>query len=254
VTDTINNIRTEYFINHEVVDLYVNAFQPFQGQEVDVLYSPYSGLRTYVKISPDLDTLDFTSSINNPDFLSTDYVLLRNRYCYEQITPLDFSIIKRKKIMIEDLNRFFSQQYGATAMLTKLKIPCYILVRTSTVDKLTGKDNKSGYPQVSRVVERGKTFKKYESYPLSFAFRTIISENQEIAQSLLQHMRVNKPFLIVNGTGWNLNTKLNLKLPVSRLRSVDELNDSLQQFDISIIVEERQITFLEIKKTRSDAH
>jgi hypothetical protein len=144
-----------------------------------------------------------------------------NLYNYEFIIPEQKSD-SLYNYMLEDLNRYS----GYTVTLEKRPAKCFVLVRTSTKDKLAtqGGEKRSTFPQTPSILK---------NVPLKNMVNML---NGEIPIKEL----------FIDETGYTGN----VDLEVSGVKDIVSLKKELQKYDLDLIPQERQVLMMVIKDQR----
>lgn len=145
-----------------------------------------------------------------------------NLYNYEFIIPEQKSD-SLYNYMLEDLNRYS----GYTVTLEKRPVKCFVLVRTTTKDKLAtkGGEKRSAFPQTPSILK---------NVPLKNMVNML---NGEIP---IKELFIDE----TEYTG-------NVDLEVSGVKDIATLKKELQKYDLDLIPEERQILMMIIKDQRN---
>lgn len=237
-TGTIRNT----YVNRDLAQLYVDALE----NEMDSIWKKNLNIRGGSYLGKfDLivkDTIKYTWRFL-PSQKWTDEILKKSKFCYEQITPLNISASTRKKYMLEDLNRYFGSLYGVTGVVKTEKKLCYVLIRTSNIDKLKAKE---GISTINFSVINGKKVSEYRSYTLKNIITNIIYESKE---GINKKDFFNIDDILIDETGY-LNS-VDMALPYvfeGGIRNLDELKKVLQMYDLDIVKSERYLKTLVIKE------
>lgn len=164
---------------------------------------------------------------------TTDKILRKSRFCYEQITPVSISDSARQQYMLQDLNRYFGALYSAEGKVEKQKIPCYILMRTSKIDKLKTKGDDGG----NSTAKDGDEVKRYKNRKLS----EILTPRLGVQFSAF--FSIND--ILLDETGYTDN--VDMILP-KKIKSLEELRKALQLYDLDIVKEDRELNVLVIRE------
>lgn len=239
--DSSSGIRITQFFNEDLLEIYLRG--PFRsylnqfGQKGAIIYAPSK--------SHAIDLLDFSKEIDKSKYTQrtalvprkgfmTDKDILKSKFCYEQIIPIEVPEETAREYMARDLNNYFSFHYGTIVESEKRKMRCFILVRSS--------DYKSKEP-----VNRGdKASGASGTDDLQAIIGTAFRNNQSLNDLLLKNKITGKPFLILNETGWGKEKQLDIEIPV-KLESIDELRAALQKHGLDIVEGERELSVLVIK-------
>ncbi len=153
----------------------------------------------------------------------TNYIsnMRQRAYCYELILPSKFSIEQARHFMLEDLCRYF----GIEAKFEKRQVPCWVLKRTSTSDKLKAK---GGYP----------------------SFKTSIDETritiQNIPMTEIPSFMMNKKVpLIIDETNYKGN--VDIELVLTDRYNLKSLNKMLAKYDLVLKEADKYQNVLVIK-------
>ncbi|WP_128124886.1 hypothetical protein [Chryseobacterium carnipullorum] len=145
-----------------------------------------------------------------------------NLYNYEFIIPEQKSD-SLYNYMLEDLNRYS----GYTIILEKRPVKCFVLVRTTTKDKLAtkGGEKRSTFPRTPSILR---------NVPLKNMVNMLNGE-------------INIKELFIDETGYTGN----VDLEVSGVKNIVTLKKELQKYDLDLIPEERQVLMMIIKDQRN---
>lgn len=145
-----------------------------------------------------------------------------NLYNYEFIIPEQKSD-SLYNYMLEDLNRYS----GYTVTLEKKPVKCFVLVRTSTKDKLAtkGGEKRSTFPRTPSILR---------NVPLKNMVNMLNGE-------------INIKELFIDETEYTGN----VDLEVSGVKDITTLKKELQKYDLDLIPEERQVLMMVIKDQRN---
>lgn len=156
-----------------------------------------------------------------------------NYYHYELSMPLsrmdgDFQANKKKlsRIMKEDFERFF----GVHSFFEKRRVPCWVLVRTSTKDKIATK----GGEFRTRALEVDG-INGYQNNPLGVLTSGFSVENK--------YRLPFKPF--INETGFKEDKRIDMQIPCP-LDDIEGVRKALRQYDLDLIEEVREVEVLVI--------
>jgi hypothetical protein len=229
------------FVNREAIELYAALFkeslQNFTNKVILYNGPPTLGFSFFVK-----DTLRYTFEFNalHKEKELTDKDFVKSRVCYEQITPINLTNKERKEYMLEDLNRYFGALYGAKGGLEKIKIPCFVLVRTTKEDKLATQTKGSDY-KIEPITERGMRLVRYHNRPL-----------KECIASALRQMMANPQntfTLLLDETEYKNN--VDIVLPVEQELGdapFEKIRESLAPYGLDIIQTEREMEMVVIRE------
>jgi thiol-disulfide isomerase/thioredoxin len=228
IDSAFNTIRLTW-PNTSVLDLYYESTRELMQRSNYTLL----GNRIILLVK---DTLNYLA--RRPWFTGelTDKIFSQSRFCYEQICPLDYDATTRQQYMLQDLNRNISSLYGAEGRVEKRKMPCYILVRNSQLDKLAAKENND------------------KNYSKTINGNKMMRGQGELMNVLMSHIGwryygynafVGLNDILIDETEYK--GKIDIWLPAS-IKSWDELRKALLPYDLDIIKEERQIDMLVIEE------
>lgn len=145
-----------------------------------------------------------------------------NLYNYEFIIPEQRSD-SLYKYMLEDLNRYS----GYTVTLEKRPVKCFVLVRTTTKDKLAtkGGEKRSTFPRTPSILR---------NVPL-----------KNMVNMLNGEIPIRE--LFIDETGYTGN----VDLEVSGVKDIATLKKELQRYDLDLIPQERQVLMMVIRDQRN---
>lgn len=145
-----------------------------------------------------------------------------NLYNYEFIIP-DQRSDSLYNYMLEDLNRYS----GFTVTLEKRPVKCFVLVRTSTKDKLAtkGGEKRSTFPRTPSILR---------NVPL-----------KNMVNMLNGEIPIRE--LFIDETGYTGN----VDLEVSGVKDIATLKKELQRYDLDLIPQERQVLMMVIRDQRN---
>jgi hypothetical protein len=184
------------------------------------------------------DTLKYTSTFQVfRNHKLTDQQYVKSKFCYEQITPLNTPNFMRKKYMLEDLNRFFGNLYGAKIRQEKREIFCYSIVRTSNKNKLIS----NGEMSVEKFTKNGIKMQRLNNFQLNSAINGVIRESPFL-RALVDSTGDGSLF-ILDGTG--INEKISIVLPESsELHSIEDFRIALKPYDLDIVEKKEILDFV----------
>lgn len=248
--DSIANTKTRYFINTELLDLYVREALSKRLLPQNIIYSPTVTWADLLVLPKDIDTTELTSNeviVKNRQHL-IDMEFIKNKYCYEQIVSLSLPADKQNEYMLDDLNRYFSQSKNMIGNLEKRRVPCYVLIRNNNRDVLSSKG--SGYYLTDTLVnEKGEKNIRLEGWSLGSVLQHVINDSEKLHSLLLQNKIDRKSFLIINETGWDYEKKVAMQIPINRINDISDFRQLLENFGLDIVEQEREINFLVFKKS-----
>ncbi len=246
--DTIAGTLRNTYINNYLLSLYSLAFGDYlRSVKEKVLYGPgprsYIGKYGYHLVILPKDTLRYTGEFF-PSIKRTDKDFIKPRVCYEQILPLNTSLENQRLYMVQDLNKYFGNLYGTEAQLETHRVPCYILINKSPVDKLTSKSE--DYPSTSKVSKNGKMLNVYRKTTIEI-IGDFIGKNKAIASLFWENNKKGKASLLLNETKFNNKNSIDIELPEPQdIRTLEELRQVLNKYNLDIIEDYREIKFLVI--------
>lgn len=255
IIDNVQHSKIVQFINTDLIDIYryglnqLNSF-PNKTSKNQVLYSPSEkGWLDFLVMPFDIDTSHYSSSKLGANRERNEQEIIPGRYCYEQVTPLSMTEEKRRQYMVEDLNRYFSTNLGTVVNIEQRETACYILVRTSSIDRVKMTNEKASF-QVTNVVYEGSKAKQYVAIDLVSALNQIIHSNQHLANLLQENKKHERPWLIANETGWDGSRNIDITLPAEGLLTIGDLRKVLKQYDLDLIEGKRTFDFIVVKKVK----
>lgn len=259
--DSTAKAKIFYALNTDLLQLYLNGFYFAERFGADslyksLLYLPKSNtLINFVIFPPKTDTLAFTSNDNVVDGNVTTEEFIRSKYCYEQVLPWEVDISRRGKLMIEDLNRYFSIHYGIVGLLEKKMISCYELVHTSAIDT-SSKNENSLDPIASKEIinTNGRQEVLYQNWLLTSLFPDVMKDNPKLNELMAQNLQKVNSFILLNGTTWPRDKRVTMELPLGTMTTIEELRAALRRYDLDIIQKELEIRFLVFRGVHSNAN
>lgn len=153
-----------------------------------------------------------------------DWCRQGNAYCYELIVPTAMKNLNPHKLMQEDLKRFFPQY---TATIEDRRIHCLLLTRTSGVDKLASKSDKTS-------VE----FDRF-SWKIAKADLNLVAERLNALESY--------PLKVINDTGYKGVVDMQIAANFPDLKSV---NKELEKYDLKFVEGYKTTRLLVIRDTK----
>lgn len=234
IVDSVTATKRSTFINKEILEMYKLGpfYRFFEEKKQNTIYSSYNndyGLFPYFILEVK-DTLRYTSvyirAKNYHQLKDIDDI--KSKFCYELVVPTSLPEDKQSEIMLEDMNRYFGNLYGTTARLERRKVLCFILVRTSNIDKISSSTSNEYFFNV---------------------FSKCISSSYELSEHFADNQRSKKAYILLNETGFNRLRKVKIELQSGkRIKTIEQLREKLQKYDLDIITEEREIEFVLIKE------
>lgn len=252
VVDSSLGTRRHTYINNCVLNLYTSVFKDYLAEaRKKILYGPHPrssrvGLQgCHYFILPG-DTLRYTTEFLRS--VESDLEYVKPRYCYEQILPLKIPVEMQKVYMLQDLNRYFGSLYGTEVKLQTRKVPCFVLIRTSSSDKISSKPNSSS--NVEDIVKYGVKFQRFTRTNIS-VLGDIISDSKALTQLFIRNNANGGPSLLLNETGFE-NNFIDIDLPAGEgLKTMEDLRRALRVYDLDIKKVERPLQFVVITDNSS---
>lgn len=247
ILDSVNHSKRSIFMNMPLRNIYMNGyFLPMYSAKVlskiSVLAQAKDRGDSYTSFEHGVDTLLYTFEYQHVTTESFPY----NNCCYEQILPSGTSEADQLAFMFEDLNRYCSQKFKCIAEVVQTDLPVYVLKRTSDKDLIKSRSTGKGGALISEPVGIQKIV-KFTNCNLSTVFKTFIDNDQSGFKNFLRNNKQNnKPFLLINGLGSNIN--VDMELPTKNIDSIEKLNETLQTYGLIAVVETRTIPILHFKK------
>lgn len=243
--DTASKTIRNTYINLSPLKLFLNAYlTELKAGEKEILYfhnQKSDGYLPYVVMPK--DTLRYSDYLSSESLDVDNYV--KSRFCYEQIVPLSLSEDQRRAYLQQDLNRYFGSRYGTEAKIERRMVPCYILIRTSKMDKISSMA-KQDYAKVDTLIRNKMKVIKYGKFTLG-ALNDIIRANPALSSFFIQNAKKNEAALLLNETGFKLDKSIDLILPDSKdLTTIEDFRKALVPFDLDIQLVKRDIQFLVI--------
>ena len=250
--DTLAATYRRTFINTEGMILYYNVFRKkMDAQRKEMILGPSSQMEDnteFIKLFV-TDSLRYTAP---RPFTSafTSKGLIKSKYCYEQLTPLNMDDAMRRNYMLDDLNRYFGNLYGAIGSLEELKTPCYVLVRTSGLDKVSSLKTNGGADTIIR--DRKKMIVWYNS-SLKFAIRSGIQNSAFASSFTRQNTADGRAVFFLDETGFSTSGNIEIALPEpSAINNLEDLRKALLPYDLDIIQADRVIQYVTIREKGFD--
>jgi len=249
ILDSTHNRRIEHFINKELLELYQYAVMGNwdEKKRSRLLFSPVSFEQDLVIYPQGADTSLFTF-FNYPFFINkykrkiTDLDMLKNRYCYEQIIPLNVPDSVRYQLMLRDLNNYFQYSLGILGVSEPRRIRCYVITKTVTNAGGT-RTNNEAVPDEESCHDGAFV----RSNLRSFIERSIRS-NDALYDVFLANQKSGKPFLIIDESG-DIDKQVQiLKKSFTRLNTIEDLRMLLSGYHLNLIEADRTVDFLVFKK------
>jgi thiol-disulfide isomerase/thioredoxin len=152
-------------------------------------------------------------------------------FSYELILPIDDSM-NINTFALQDLNRYFGPLYGIQGIIEKRKTKCYVLIRTSTINRIA---SKGGKPEMeidndkNLIHIRNNTLNSFMMFWQSFQM-------------------YHTPTPIIDETGYNMPVDLEIQ---SNIRDIASLNQALQKYDLEFKLTDRDLDMIIIKDIRN---
>lgn len=227
-THTIRNS----FLNTDILKLYQFAVkETLDDQRI------MAGTRVIISVA---DTSMYTTDRKYFTRHLTDRDYRKCQFSYEQITPLGLSETLRKQYMLEDLNRYFNNLKGVKATVEEKKMHCYVLVRTSSVDKIKARGDFAAPERTvvngkKRILYRGATLRNYFGLPggdIGFINKKFFAPN----------------YILLDETAYNDKIDIELPDPYDTNNNFEDLRKALQEYDLDIVKQERKVKMLVIQE------
>lgn len=233
--DSNAGIMRNTWINLPVLNLYQLATKESMKENEELI----SNLNGRVLLQVD-DTLSYTDEKPFYTGPMTDKTVSGCRFSYEQITPLNLPDSVRKKYMLEDLNRYFGALSGAVGWVEKRSMPCWVLVRTSKLDKLQHHEAKPG--EITAKIAYEKQMKFFENQEFNEILKQFFGELLRVSPNILSYNAI-----IINQAGYA--GKVDIVFPAWKdLKSMDDLRKALQVYDLDMIKGKREVKMLVIRE------
>jgi thiol-disulfide isomerase/thioredoxin len=235
------------YISHYIPGIHIGSGKLRPGT-IQISANCVSALELYIQAFNAFDKYDFTRPgrlyLNLRD--SFQYMRPRNmnlldswesRYAYDyQLLVPKSRKADRFKMMQQDLYRYF----GLDARVIKKKVKCWVLIRTSAIDKLHTQGGRpkfylrqSGVRGVVDTPVRGMTNEPYRLF-----FQCVRGMGEYLWK---------RPF--VDGTGYNDSEHIDIRLKGSVVDSfkLGQLNDELARYDLKLVERYEPIDVLQIQ-------
>lgn len=248
VIDTNLRTRRSTYINQNILALYLFAYKPLLTKlSKNLLWGPSKDsymffVRTKVGLNffilPNgIDTSKYVNGLSNTRTQFPD-IEINSSICYEQIAPLETSDEEFLENMQYDLNRYIRNVYGAEVKKEKRRVKCYLLTRTSNMDKVSVTKN-------SEYKDAGDTKK----LKVVQDFSKLVTESKFIHYFFEQEHAKGNSLFFLNETGWEMNKKIDIPIPpIESYKSMNELREALKKYDLDIKEEYRELEFLVLKE------
>ena len=159
------------------------------------------------------------------------------KYCYEQVTPLDMPESLRSQYMFEDLNRNLRVMYKAKAVVKRVKLPCYVVVKKSSDQRFLAPNRKMRlFSEKDRV-----RYVTYQGFTLYEIFNQIAFENL---------IGVKNPILdlLINESGIEGPVNFTILSPYENRLTIEIIREAFREHGLDIIGATRELNILEIKE------
>lgn len=226
--DTVSHTWRTTFRNNDVVQLYRYA----------TYYCLLDSAHKYISIKKPMsryclaisDTLSYTRYFL-PEDKVTDESYKRSSYCYEIITPDNISDETRRKYILDDLNRYFTNLLNIKIIFEHRNVTCYTLTAGENFRKYQSLDNVVSSSEIQTI--NNQKMIRYTCYSFKEIFENVFGafENDKRQMNLLNET--------------NFSGKVDITLPYE-VKSVDELNKALAPYDLHIQEEMRNINMMVI--------
>lgn len=234
VIDSIGHTIRDTYINLEVLEILRQLFANSLKKSIDNTIYQNSMSIAYCILNVK-DTLRYTHQFI-PYIKLTDEQYIKSRICYEQILPDNVSKEDRKDYMLDQLGSYLFAAYSTQVKVEKRTTPCYVLQRTSTIDKLASKSKDMIKETVSI---NGVEMINYKGFPsLNDVVRMTLG-NMTIIESGSQEL------LLLDEL--NYKGKVDVSFP-AKINSIEELRAALKPFDLDVLKTERELEFLVISE------
>ncbi len=255
--DTVLKTRRSTYINQDILSLYLFAYRPFlKSFKENLLYGPSNnlgtietrhglGLNSFI-ISEGIDTSEYIYELSDHFALPPDIALVNARKCYEQIAPMEITEEQFLENMRYDLNRFIGSKYGTEVIKEKRRVKCYVLTRTSSMDKVKAAPHAK---QSKRIIDSGDTKALHLIGMLSDLGRIGCRDSKAIHDFFDQEHAKRNSLFFLNETGWNKDKLIDITIPPPEsYKSMSELGNALKKYDLAIKEEYRELEFLVLKE------
>jgi thiol-disulfide isomerase/thioredoxin len=251
--DSMRQIRFTDSINWNLLNIYKDCFSKINdwGRQILFRHIIYTEAQTndidFVVFPTNIDTLQFIGNDKIFNRQLTNEEFIRSKYCYSQIVPWNVSETQQGQFMLEDLNRYFGILYGVIGTLEKRKMPCFILKRTSNVDKLSASTKPRDFFIDTVVTSNGKIERVYH-WPLESFFVDVLARNKLLNEFMIQNKKEGKAYMLVNETGWASDKRITIALPSEGITSLEDFRKILKPYDLDIEEGVREADFIVFKK------
>lgn len=218
------------YINQDAFELYYNAIKTRPDIKIaqnHLINYPYD-IRGLAGVTFTLPARAerFTDVFFSPEEW-TDAWYRQHRFCYEQICPLSLLEDKRSEFMLQDLNRFFREQYGIEGHIERKKMNCYVLIKASSDNLLQGTRQQLPLRNVAGL-------KQYSTLSLVSVLRYYTVD--------IFKADVRAPFYDQTG----ITGPVQIALP-KYIANMEQLKIALKPYGLDIIQQERICSILEIR-------
>ncbi|MEO5912530.1 MAG: redoxin domain-containing protein [Pelobium sp.] len=184
----------------------------FSGGGID--FTSYNRLKILVR-----DTSELIAPEERAAMLAW---ISKNTYCYEFMAPVNFKG-KGFEEMKKDLSILFPQY---TAGIEKQVVDCWVLKRTSSIDKM--------------ATTGGKELRDFN--PIHFEIQN--QPLRQLAGMLDMKYLSLQPYPVLDETGYKGNVDLNLD---TNMTKVETINEALKAYDLALVKAKRTIDMLVIR-------
>lgn len=245
IVDSAAHTIRNTFVNQNLLELYIFAYN-FRQLRTSVLqtcvYSPnfFSDLTTdadYYVLNVN-DTLRYTNMFlygqrDKNEYRDKDFI--KSVFCYEQLSPINWSQGERRLQMQMDLRGYFGSKYGVDCKVDKKTVPCYIIVRRSDTSTLESKQ--TDYTE-RRFEKNGKKWISYSHNDFTYTIYNSLSGQFDSVQQA-QHSGL----FIFNETGIKSYVDITLPDP-SEVKDIEDIRAALLDYGMDIIKSEKEIPVL----------
>jgi thiol-disulfide isomerase/thioredoxin len=250
ITDSTSKTKRSMFINCDVMTIYREGVfgRMFLRDLITrkIIYTPDHS-EAFIYFPNNVDKTAYKAV-----YSGTDKLLIQSKYCYEQIVPIGLPEAKQRQYMLEDLNRYFGEHLGMIGAVEKRTIPCYVLARTSKEDKVNVDIKEAsqftGYIDSGNIISvNGKKLYDWKGAELRYAVGMILGLSME--KVFRNNRENNRPYALLNETGWESNKKISIRLPLpTDIKTLEDMRNALKPYDLDIIETEREIEVVVFKK------
>lgn len=251
--DSSNNTKRSTYINIDVGGLYQSIFKEELNRErKKILYSPgsvgevsgYASVILTVK-----DTFRYTSHLLDYKEL-TDRIVKKSRFCYEQVAPASWSNNEMRMKMLNDLNNYFGKRYGLKVSIENIDTTCYVLVRTSDVDKLSHTNKTNSKSNIEILVSATPSVR--------MLFNKAIYDQKVIPATVFNDASTGRSCYFLNETNFvdkNYESGKGYFIDFPKkgqIKTLADLRKLLKKYDLDIIKAKRKLAFMVMKDDMKD--